>query len=644
MTALAGIWHFGGKPDLAPECGRMLASQNIYGPHGSKQWSASAIALGRNLFRTLPEDVFDRQPLRSADDRLVLVADVRLDNRSELVGQLNAPAERFRQACDAAVLLACLEQWGEAAVHRLVGDFAFALWNAPARKLMLARDFLGQRPLHYHRGKDFFAFASMPKGLHALADIPYGPDEQAMTEFIVLMPHSGPRSFFKHINRVEAGQMVTITPDGMTTRSYWSPRRPARGRAASDYVEGLRHHLDVATTARLRGAKGAVAAQLSGGFDSAAVTATAARLLAAQGGRITAFTAVPREGYDLPAPANRFGDEGPLAAAVAGMYPNIERVLIRAAHRSPLENLDQMFFLFDRPMLNLCNAVWVCAINRAARERGLNILLNGQMGNMSISYSGLERLPEMLRAGQFLRLWHEAGRLVANRAMSRAGVAAQTFGGFVPAALWRWANETFAGRRTDVLNYTAIRPERLAALDLEQIARERDLDFSYRPRRDGFAARIWVMRRVDMGNYNKGSLAGWQLDHRDPTADKRLVEYCLAIPTEHYLADGVPRALGRRALADRLPPALLRERRKGYQGIDWHEGLTAARNEVGAELERFAACGPAAQAIDVARLKTLLENWPTSGWNNQETIERYRLAMLRGIAAGHFLRKAMGAN
>ena len=193
-------------------------------------WSDGPLAMGRRLFRTLPEDVHDRQPLQSRDGRLTLVADVRLDNRDELSAALGLAADDTRQLCDAAILLASLERWGEGALDRLVGDFAFALWDAQAQKLLLARDFLGQRPLHYHRGQGFFAFASMPKGLHALAEIPYAPDEQMVAEFVTLMPQRGPRSFFKDIARVEPAHVVTVTRDGMSSRRYWQPQRPRAAR------------------------------------------------------------------------------------------------------------------------------------------------------------------------------------------------------------------------------------------------------------------------------------------------------------------------------------------------------------------------------------------------------------------------------
>src|SRR5688500_331653 len=378
MSALAGLWHFGGKPGAAEGCERMLAAQEIYGPHDGRQWSMGSFALGRRLYRTVPEDAFDWQPLHSADDRLALVADVRLDNRDELCSALGIPSVAAAELCDAGVLLACLDRWDEAALERLVGDFAFALWNSQARKLLLARDFLGQRPLYYHGGKDFFAFATMPKGLHALADIPRAPDEQALAEFVTLIPPHGPRSVYKDVLRVEPGHGVTVTTEGVSRRRYWNPREAGGMRAGrKDYAEGLRYHLAPATRSRLRGASGAVATQLSAALDSAAVTATAARLLAPVGGKVVAFTAVPREGYDGPCPKDRIGDEGPLAAATAALYPNIDHIRVHSGHVSPVADLDRYFHLFDRPMLNLCNWVWLSAINAAARERNCTVVLTG---------------------------------------------------------------------------------------------------------------------------------------------------------------------------------------------------------------------------------------------------------------------------
>jgi asparagine synthase (glutamine-hydrolysing) len=126
-------------------------------------------------------------------------------------------------------------------------------------------------------------------------------------------------------------------------------------------------------------------------------------------------------------------------------------------------------------------------------------MLSGQMGNMTISYDGLELLPELLRAGRLVRLWRETAELLAKTNMSWRGALVKTFGSYAPVRLWQWANETFLGHKQDVLNYTAIRAERLAELDLPALARQRDHDFSFRPRDDGFAMRLDVLRRGDRG-------------------------------------------------------------------------------------------------------------------------------------------------
>src|SRR5207302_503485 len=174
--------------------------------------------------------------------------------------------------------------------------------------------------------------------------------------------------------RVEAGQIVTMTHAGIRTRrhSQWR-HRTLTLRSADDYAEGLRHHLDQAVRSRLRGAGDRVAAHLSAGLDSSAVATTAARLLAPSGGKVIAFTAVPRAECELRVPNGLIGDEGPLAAVTAAMHANIEHVLTRGGDRSPLDTLDRNFFLYDRPVLNLCNDVWWNPINDAVRARGPSV-------------------------------------------------------------------------------------------------------------------------------------------------------------------------------------------------------------------------------------------------------------------------------
>jgi asparagine synthase (glutamine-hydrolysing) len=639
MTALAGMLSFAGRPGLSGACERMLRAQRMYGNDKPVTWADGRIAMGRDLYPLLPEDRFDTGPV-VMEDQFALVADIRLDNRDQLWRDLNLPLSDLARQSDATVLMAALARWGDAAVDRLAGDFAFAFWNRATRRLLLARDFLGQRPLHFHSGSDFLAFASMPKGLHVLPEIPPRPDQDMVAEFLALVPEKTGRSFYEQVECVPPGHFSIVTANGITTHRYWNPKpAPLILRTAADYHEAVRDRLDHAVAVRLRGAEGLVGAHLSGGMDSSTVAATAARLMAPDGA-VVAFTAVPRAGYDGEVPSHRFGDEGPLAAAVAALHSNMEHVLVRSGGRSPFAALDRNVLLFDRPMLNLCNGAWLDAIMDSAKHRRISVMLTGQMGNMSFSFTGLPALPNLLAHGRLIQLARYARQLHAN-GFSWRNTAAHTVGPWLPARLWR-VLDRMRGRRLDLRDYSAVNPDRARAFAGR--AAETGLDLSYRPPRDPLAARVHAMQRSDFGNYNKGYLAGWGVDIRDPSADRELVELCLAIPATEYLRGGSPRAIARNAFTDRLPAAILTEKRKGLQAADWHEGLDAARDEAVTELNRVAAVVDESGPLDIAMLRGLLADWPTSGWHTPAVQSKYRLALLRGLSGGHFIRKASGSN
>lgn len=220
MTGICGLWYRDGRL-TAEGCARMRRALQIYGPHRAGQWDGGEISLGIQLFRMLPEDRYDRQPLVGGAGRFVLLADVRLDNRPELATELGWSVERCRMAADADYVLAAWEKWQDASFDKLIGDWAIAVWDGKNHTLTLARDMMGCRPLFYHAGKGFFAFASMAKGLHALADIPIAPDLDTLRDYLALAPMRGPGGFFKDVSRVEQGGRVVLHADGRIDAGHW---------------------------------------------------------------------------------------------------------------------------------------------------------------------------------------------------------------------------------------------------------------------------------------------------------------------------------------------------------------------------------------------------------------------------------------
>lgn len=624
MGAIAGLWCTDGRAAAAP-IERMLAALEPYGPDAAGRWTQDDVALGHRTMHLFPEDSSDRQPLTGGGGRFVMVADARLDDREGLAEALGQTCALARSISDSEWVLRAFERWGEDCLDRLYGDYAFAVWDRERRRWLLARDGMGGRPLCYFRGPRLFAFASMPRGLHALSEIPYEADEDLLARALDLVPPDPHATCFRNVSRVGMGECLVVTADGESRRRHWNPApEPLRLSRASDYEEALRTEIDRAVRSRLP-AQGDVAAHLSAGLDSGSVAATAARLMAPAGRRVVAFTAVPREGAEAVGPPGRLPDEGPLAAATAALYANMEHVRVRTEGRSPLDALGWVFELCEQPILNLCNQVWRDVIYQIAQSRGLPVLLTGQAGNLTLSYKAPRPLGERLRARGLAGLPDEI------RALSwrRGGTG---FAGLVRAIAAR-AGDPWQTHVASLLN-----PQRRVELGapVETLVTRRSPDSR--------SERLAALQRVDVADYAKGTLARWRIDERDPTADRRLVEFCLAVPDEQFRLGGLPSSLARRAMADRLPRAVLRQRARGLQAADWHSGFADPKRELGEMVARLAECPETARLLDIGRLQEAIDHWPAAGWHEASVTRLYRHELLRALSNGDFLGRAVAAS
>lgn len=634
MSAIAGIICFDQNADPSDYCQRMLAQLVVYGRDGVARWDGARASLGICKMSVLAEDRFDRQPLVDAERGLVMVADARIDNRDQLRAALAIDRAEADAMADADFIFAAFKRWGEECLSHLLGDFAFAVYDSRAQRLFIARDPLGARPLFYHAGAGWVAFASMPAGLLALPGVTRKLDEDSLARDLLLLPLRPTHTFFADLSALPSAHAMSIRSGAARPRRYWNPAdvKPQRLASDADYVTAFRGIFDEAVRCRLRGV-GGIGSHLSSGLDSSSVTAIAARILAESGSRLTAFTSVPRAGHEGTVVPNHFNDEGPLAAAVAAMYPNIEHVLISAGGRSFVDRLERDQPLLGAPLRNPFNFLWLDAINEEAQRRGIRVVLSGGLGNVTISYTGLQALSELLRGGHWLALAAEARALMRTQNFSLLGVADLALGPSLPA----WTRRIIQRiRREEPWAYSAVNPRLARALRLEPLSRTGFARVYSRPLLNSRAWRIFMLTSIDAGAYRLLD-AAQGIDARDPTADQRVVEFCLTIPDRQVLHDGVSRRLVRRAMVGILPAVLLGERGKGLQSADWQDSMMASRQQIIEEFRWMETSEVAARIIDLPRMRALIANWPQGNLTGVQYVN-YCQALPRAIGTGSFIR------
>ena len=637
MSAIAGIVRLDGKRADQADLRRMMSALEMYGKDAQHSWQLENAAMARLLYRTTPEDEYDCQPL--AANSLTLTFTGRIDNRDELAKALDITADRARLMADSDFAFAAFAKWREQSFSRLLGEFAIAIWDSQESKLYLCRDLSAGRPLYWHMNSKLIAFASMPKGLFALPEVPRQIDEARLADLMTSLPLLGQQSLFLNIQRVEPGHFVVLAQD-MTHSVCFRKYDPAKRITFScddDYVEAYKERFEEAVRCRLRG-NGGIASQLSSGFDSSTVTAVAATMLGER--TLTSFTAVPREGFNEPTPKGKHADEWPGASALAARHANITHIPVRVKGAF-LEKLDFHIASVERPIGSICNARWWRNILEEASSHEARILLCGVMGNMGLSWEGSSLLPELISQGRFVRWTQEASALRLAGKMGWKGILSNSFGHFIPQAIWNSLDKRGAAL-ISLSSFSPINPKLLKSASIEERARDMGYDLSFRSSADSQVERCNVLRSIDVGDARMAALAMSGVEMRDPTADVRFMEYCLAIPEEQYMRMGKSRFLLKRAYGMKLPEKIMDAKTRGIQAADWHESATASLTEIKGLLDRLSNSLTAARCLDLDALNHLVENWPKDGWQQPDINSLYRMKVLRGLSVGAFILYAEG--
>jgi asparagine synthase (glutamine-hydrolysing) len=596
---MAGLVELDRAPVSRELLGAVLDQLRFRGPDAARLWSDGSVGFAHTLLATTDEAQHEAQPC-SLDGRVWLVADARIDGRTDLTAALVAAGcSTARGANDAELILHAYAAWGERCVDHLLGDFAFAIWDADRRLLFCARDHFGARPFFYAQCGTSLVFSNTLAAVRRHPRVSNALDDQTIADY--LLTRYNPRADatgFADIRRLPPGHLLRWTPgSALQVHRYWQLSLPAeiRYRHSHEYVDHFNQILDTAVRDRLRTPRAVVA--MSGGLDSTTLAVVARRVARADHRPLDlrAQTIV----YDrvLPDQERRFAG---LAANAIGIPIDF----LPADDYQPYDRgLEERLPVFPEPTdvryRSLHEAFW------SAMARDTRVVLSGDDADSVLNEPTAAYFRALLAHRRPLRfVAHLATFIRRNRRIPPLGLRT---------ALLR--RERHSERRALppwIAREFAVRNglgDRLKSIESASHARP-----PLRPRTLGVSSVWWRnFENVDAG------ITRQPLEYRWPFADRRLVEYLLAIPTVPWC---VGKTVMRDAMVGLLPDAVRLRKKQGLAGdplVDALRQPDAAwidRSEVSEALDRYldrraisSVTGEAASGDAYFELCPRLLNW-----------------------------------
>jgi len=641
MSAIACILQAEGiVPPL--DGGRMLDALRGYVHDAAGEWSGGPVWLGCAARHIAPESLRETLPFRDPESGLAVAADAMLDNRAELFGLLQVPAFRCGAVTDSELILLAYRKWGTEAPRYLVGDFAFLIWDPSRNRLFGARDAMGNRSLYYARQRGRVAFATVTAPLFALGGVGAELDRQWLAEYMAIpemYESTDPfATCYRDIRQLPPSHTVTAEGGDVAFAPYTLAGGADELRLGSDaeYEEAFRDVFRQAVDARLRTHQ-QVAATLSGGLDSGSVAAFAAPSLEAQGKPLHTLSYIPVQSFRDWTPNRSVANETPYIRDTVSHVGNIRDRYLDFEGRSSYSVIEEWLDIMDAPYKFFENSFWFGGMFEQAGKLGAGVLLTGSKGNFGVSWG--PAVPYYALLLRRLRLVKFAGEI--HKYSRKKGIARTKLLSIVAKHAFPGLDRSHGEEPN--MPTLLISPAFAEETRVFEKMREHGIGLTEPLFRDPLVFRLDRLSNPCIGNKNGAISTKLSLRYgvmeRDPTADPRVIRFCLSVPFEQYVRDGVDRALIRRATAGWLPDRIrLNQRYRGVQGADWLYRMQPQWPAFLDELASLAADPLTGEFLNVGHIRRALDEYrePSPDMAFQAEIK----VLMRALILYRFLKRA----
>ncbi|RLQ96293.1 asparagine synthase-related protein [Falsibacillus albus] len=637
MSAIAGIYQFNNQSVSVEDINAMMGALKHFPANDIRVWNHQPnMFLGCHAQWITPESIGEVVPYYDYERRLAITADAIIDNREELFQMLQIPRDEQKSMPDSELLLLAYRKWGEETPKHLIGDFAFMIWDEKEQKLFGARDFSGSRTLYYYKDHQRFAFCTTIKPLLELSYVEKRLNEEWLAEFIAVThmfdTYDCHSTVFGKIMQVPPSHSFLIKEGKMKLIPYSaSAIQETRFKKNEDYVEAFQEIFSKAVNSRLRTFHH-VGAQLSGGLDSGSVASFAAKSLKQADKRLLTFSYIPGQDFSDWTPSYRVANERPYIQSTVLHSKNMNNTALEFKGKSSYTEIDDWLDIMEMPYKFFENSFWVKGIQEEASQKGIGILLNGARGNLSISWGpALDYYSTLLKGFKWLRLYKEINLYSKNIGFPNKKrilkvVSQKAFPKFGSTDSYEFPsiiNSEFA-KKTGVFTKVHNIENEMKKLNYVE------------NRQDHFQNQYtWNTT----GNSNTKLSLRYGIWNRDPTNDRRVIDYCLSVPVNQYVQHGVDRALIRRATENYLPDNVrLNQLTRGIQGADWLHRIVPEWKAVKDELKEMTNNKEMIRYFNMDYIRSELKNFhprPEKAFDSSIRVLMRTLIVYRFISKFH---------
>lgn len=564
MSAIWGAIDLSGKPIKKEIPQLMLNAFSKCVIDRYEELCIENVYMGCGVQYFTPEAVFEQLPINTS--HFCFTADAVLDNRNDLIKRLNISASEATNIPDGKLLFSMYQRYGNSCLNDLLGAYSFVWYDKNNNCIELISDAVGNRCLYYRLLDNVLYFSSLIEPLAQLS-MNTTLNNRWLSDFLAMdhlfMINETEETPIQEIYRIAPAQHITITPQQMSKKIYWNPFANYTEYHFSSDQEYCEHFCSLwenAVTDVLR-SNGETAIQLSGGLDSTAIAAIAAPYLKQKQKTLYSFTSVPMKGYQYNKEGYYIEDETEDVQKTASFYGNIDTEFIDLNSKSPWDIANKEFRILEIPFKSVQNCLWLFDSMEKAYAKKARIILSGSYGNTTISYTDLNvYMNTLYHRKQYQKLKREINLFAKNMGFSAkyALKEIQQLGNtdFEPTPYP--FQHSFVKRDTAKQVGSDIH-----LFNMAQHQYDSSKDFSlYRENMLNFLA----LRQIGEITTKHSLATGVLL--RDPTKDKRIIDFCIHLPVDQFCKEGIDRRLVKVYLKDKMPPHVIRFGKQGKQSAD----------------------------------------------------------------------------